>query len=139
MAMGWSIPMRANKKGGVQTSVGNRHLKDLLYAALKNCDSDNPFQEAGLGEDMIFDIADATTFNAITEKIQRIFEDFRDRELADLQERPDNLRVVPDERADSGSWVLNIYFVNLEQDQPGVLRVIGNESGVVRIDLEDSR
>ena len=135
MAKGWSIPMRANKRGGVQTSVGNRHVRDLLYNALKNADSDNPFQELGLGEDMIFDIADATTFNSITEKVGRIFDDFKDEELAILQERADNLRVVPDETTSGGSWILNVYFVNLETDQPGTLRVLGNESGIIRIDL----
>lgn len=134
MAKGWSIPMRANKRGGVQTSVGNRHVMDLLYAALKNADSDNPFQELGLGEDMIFDIADATTFNSITEKLERIFADFREAELADLQERSDNLQVIPDPKTSGGSWIMNIYFVNLESDQPGTLRVLGNESGIIRIE-----
>lgn len=126
MATGISIPARANKRGGFARSVGSVNVRKLLATALGNNDSNNPFQELGLGR-IIFDPGDETTFADVTEQIRQIFEGFRIAEIAELQDRSDNLVV---EQRGEGEYEMRLYFIDLETGLPGEATVSGGITGL---------
>lgn len=131
--MGTGIDTRfvGSGRGGFRQAKDNEHIKGLLSAALGPGESDNPFQSLGLGEDMIFDPADPTTFTDVRDRIREIFADFETAELAKLQERPDNLKVTFDKTApEGGSYGMIVYVINLETDSPFDMSVIGGPGGI---------
>lgn len=131
MGTGISTKLVGSGRGGFKMAVDNDHIRGLLGAALGPGESDNPFQNLGLGEDMVFDPADATTFTSVRDRIREIFEDFEAAELAKLQERPDNLRVVFDKTApEGGTYGMIVYAVNLETDSPFDMTVLGGVGGI---------
>lgn len=127
MAAGISSPARANGNGGLLIVTKDQHIRSLVGVALGEGDSNNPFQDLGLGEEMIFDIADPGSFNAVADKITRIFQGFEESELAQLQDREDNLSV---EELSEGEFNMKVFFVNLQTGQADELGVVGNASGV---------
>ncbi len=131
MGTGISTEFVRSGHGGFKQDKDNDHIRGLLGAALGPGDSDNPFQDLGLGEDMIFDPADSTTFNDVRDRIKEIFEDFERAELATLQKRQDNLKVTFDKTApEGGSYGMIVYAVNLETDSPFEMTVLGGPGGI---------
>lgn len=126
MATGISVPARQNKRGGFSVSKGGGNVRKLLAVALGNNDSNNPFQELGLRR-IIFDPGDETTFADIAEQVREIFEGFRLAEIAELQDRSDNLVV---ERRGEGEFEMRLYFVDLETGLPGEATVSGGITGL---------
>lgn len=132
MAKGFSIPFRANHKGRVVLSDGDTHLAELLGIAFGSGDSNNPFQELGLGEDMVFENATEELFNNIAVKIRTIFENFEDEELAKLQDRTDNLEMKVG--SEEGTWEMVVYYINLERDAPGTFKVFGGRAEGITVE-----
>ncbi len=126
MAVGLSLPWRANKRGGVFRSKSDETLKKLIATALGNNDSNNPFQELGL-DDIIFEPGDELTFGPLRTRIEEIFEDFQDQELGALQTRDDNLTVTT---ISEGQFEMKLFFVNLETDLPGEATVFNGIAGL---------
>jgi len=130
MGYGIDTVFSGSGRGGFKMAKDNDHIRGLLSTALGSGESFNPFQDEGLGEDMIFDPVDPTTFVAVRDRIREIFSDFEKAELAKLQERPDNLKVVYDGTApDGGSYGMIVYAVNLETDSAFSLNVVGGVGG----------
>ena len=127
MATGIASPARENGNGGFLLATKDQHIRELLGVALGEGDSNNPFQDLGLGEEMIFDIADSGTFNAVADRITRIFQRFEEDEFAQLQDREDNLSV---DEISEGEFEMHVFFINLETGEADELGVIGNASGV---------
>lgn len=130
MGKGIDTEFRRSGRGGFRIAKDNAHIMGLLSTALGNCQSANPFQQLGLGEDMIFDPADPTTFGKVRDKIEEIFQDFERNELAKLQARSDNLKVVPLDMDEGGKYGMLVYAVNLETDAPFQMTVVGGAQGV---------
>lgn len=131
MAQGFSVPMRADNKGRVILPSGDQHLAELFAVAFGSGDSDNPFQEPGLGEYMIFENATEELFQDITVKVREIFGAFEDEELAKLQDRENNLTIGVG--AEEGTWEMLVYFINLERDAPGTFKVFGGRAGGIQV------
>lgn len=128
MGKGIATVVSASKKGGFKLSVGSNHIMGLLQAAMGSGDSSNPFQDLGLGEDMIFDLLDMSTFAPVQDRIRDIFEDFEANELASLQKRPDNLKIV---ETSEGEAAILVYAVDLESDSEFAVAVTGTANGLM--------
>lgn len=127
MATGYSSPLRKDKGGRLKLTSGGLHLAELLMSALGDGTSDNPFQEPGLGEFMIFQIPQEQIFSQVADRIRIIFESFEDDELAKLQDSPANLQGK--EGTEPGTWEMQVLYIDLETDIPGTLKVVGGQSG----------
>lgn len=130
MTQGISVTLKGSGRGGLKQDKDNDHIRGLLSVALGEGESDNPFQDLGLGEDMIFDPADPATFTSVRDRIKEIFDDFERAELAKLQARPDNLKVTFDKTApEGGAYGMIVYAVNLETDSPFEMTVFSAPGG----------
>lgn len=85
MARGIRLPMKA-KNGRLVMLGGDAYIEQLIFAALGNNDSENPFQDIGLGEFMIFGINDRLTEGQIRKRVVAAFDTLRRDQLATLEE-----------------------------------------------------
>jgi hypothetical protein len=127
MGTGINTVTRASKRGGFLQATKKDHIMGLISTALGTGDSDNPFQDLGLGEKMIFDPVDYTTFVPVKDRIREIFQNFETEELAALQERPDNLQII---ETTEGEVAMTVYYVDLETDEKDEMSIVGNPSGI---------
>jgi hypothetical protein len=128
MSKGIASVWAANKRGGLRLAKDNEHIAGLVETAMGSGDSANPFQNLGLGEDMIFDPMNLETFAPVKDRIEEIFGGFEEEELAALQKRPDNLKIV--ETAE-GQAAMLIFAINLELDDNFTLSVTGSTNGLI--------
>ncbi len=128
MGQGIATIIAASKRGGFRMAKGTEFILGLLQTALGTGDSANPFQELGLGESMIFDPLNLSTFAPVQDRIRDIFEDFANNELTSLQERPDNLQII--ETAEAEAAIL-VYAIDLEAGSPFSMSVMGTANGLV--------
>lgn len=128
MSTGIDPVWRANKKGGLRLVKNNDHIGSLLQVALNSGDSENPFQILGLGEWMIFDLLNLSTFAPVQDRIREIFDDFEDNELAALDNSDKNLQIIETGEAEAG---IQINYINLETGIKSNLVVKTGPSGFV--------
>lgn len=128
MGKGIATVISASKRGGFRIATSDEHIFGLFLVALGSGDSANPFQELGLGERMIFNPLDMSTFAPVQDRIRDIFDDFSNQELASLQERPDNLKIVETDEAEAA---ILVYAVNLESGSSFSMSVTGTSNGLV--------
>jgi hypothetical protein len=128
MSGGINPVWKASKRGGARLAKNDIHIGTLLQVALGSGDSENPFQELGLGEKMIFDLLDLSTFAPIQDRVKEIFEDFEDNELAALDDTGTNLQIIETRQAEAG---MQIDYVNLETGRKSSLVVAGSSNGLI--------
>ena len=69
MAKGIKLPTRV-VKGRIALLGGDDYIAQLVLTALGDGESENPFQDLGLGERMIFDINDDITQAEIKQRVE---------------------------------------------------------------------
>ena len=130
MGTGIDTRSKGNGQGGFRMAINNEHIMGLVGVAMDSGESGNPFQNLGLEEDMIFDIAEPSTFAAVRDRVEEIFEIFERDDLAALQKRSDNLKTIRVENDRGGEYGIMIYVINLETDTPFAMTVTGGTNGV---------
>lgn len=85
MAKGIKLPMRA-KNGRLVLLGGDAYVEQLIFTGLADGESENPFQDLGLGEFMIFGINDKMTDGQIRERVKSMFAILARDQLAALEE-----------------------------------------------------
>lgn len=112
MGKGLSIPVGVNQGGGAQLEDDPQHLRTILRLALSPGEDDNPFQNLGLDERIIFSINDPETRGVARNIIQKILQKFNDR-LALDPATPIEFSVIEEGRLD-----ISFRYVNLDTNQP---------------------
>lgn len=84
MAKGITLPITV-KNGRFVLSEGDDYIYQLVMRALGEGESDNPFQDIGLGEFMTFDINDKQSNGLIRSRIKAIFTELESDQLAKLR------------------------------------------------------
>lgn len=84
MAKGIKLPLTA-KNGRLVLATGDAYIEQLIYTGLGSGDSDNPFQDLGLGEFMIFDINDQIPEGEIKRRVEAVFDVLNRDQLAMLE------------------------------------------------------
>jgi len=80
MPTGLKIPVGVDKSGGAAIETNeSAQTKKLLLLALSENDDDNPFQDVGIDEDLIFQVKSPGTRARAERKINRVLERFFDR------------------------------------------------------------
>jgi len=105
MAMGIELPTRA-VKGRLKRLGGDEYINQLVQVALGDGDSDNPFQDLGLGEFMIFAINNEQVDGEIKTKVKAVFSSLESDQLARLLD----MKIVDEENEKK----LFLLYQNLE-------------------------
>jgi len=112
MAKGLKLPVGVDSMGGAAMVEGEDDNKQVIMAALSDCDNDHAFQQdIGLGVDMIFDISDPISRARILRKVRSIFDRFE--ALHRFRLLTDTLRWTTDE----GELTLEFIYHDIESDE----------------------
>jgi len=118
MAQGIAFPFRASPRKGVELSEGPEYIRHLVLVALGDCDSDNPYQDLGIGNAVIFrNLSNPAVQGWVTRKVRDIFRTFEAEELARLH------TLDFEGSVDDGDLTALITYVDLETNTPNELRV----------------
>jgi len=109
-ASGIGSPFRADSDGGLALSEGDAYVRAQVFAAVNVNTSDNPFQDLGVGESMIFENAEDPAWRrTVRERIVTQFKALETNNLARL------VRVDFATRGnESGDFEMTVVYVNLE-------------------------
>jgi hypothetical protein len=83
MATGIKLPTTI-KNGRLELLGGDDYIRQLVETAMGDSDSENPFQDIGLGEFMIFDINDPLSEGEIRDRVRKAFASLESDQLARL-------------------------------------------------------
>lgn len=109
MATGLRLPLGVDERGGAALEEGDEQLSKIISIALAPCDSANPFQDLGIDEAVIFDLASPRTQARLKSRIERVFRRLEAEKRAKLK----SLRFEPAE----GELIAKITYINLESDE----------------------
>lgn len=116
MAQGLKLPLET-KNGRLVLMSGDDYINQLVITALIGGYSDNPFQDIGLGDYMIFDINDALTEGEIRRRIEAVFVSLEKDQLAKLEDPDTDVQFT---RKD-GDLFAEITYTNMEtQERPEI-------------------
>ena len=118
MSTGMLSPLSASKKGGAVTVSGSDLIWQLLVTALRDCSSDNPFQDLGIGDQNIFSLSDQQSIAKLNLAVQRIFLQFEANQLARLVKGD---RGIVFSKSVEGRLNCEISYVDLETDKSETL------------------
>src|SRR5438445_220529 len=111
MATGFAIPPRANATGGVALSSGDEQDLSIIALALGADENDNSFQQdTGLGDEMIFDIADPLAEAVILGRLRRVFAMFQRLKRFKLLEETVRFTQL------DGDTILSFKYLSMETD-----------------------
>lgn len=119
MAKGIELPIQI-VNGRIKLLSGDDYIEQLILVALGECDSDNPFQDLGLGEFMIFAINAEAIEGEIRQKVRAIFSSFERDRLAKLPSA--SARSIRFEQKGEEK-VMYLDYVNLETGERRELEV----------------
>ncbi len=108
---GLKLPVSVNKSGGLSVNTDEaEHTKQLLMTAFGESNDDNPFQDAGMDQGMIFSI-DSPGFRARAEKaVMAVIAKFSDR-IKLASSAPMTLT-----RNDDQEVILSFEYIDLQTD-----------------------
>lgn len=109
MAQGLKLPLEAADGRLVKLS-GDEYIEQLVRTAFLSGDSDNPFQDGGFSEKMIFQINDSTTDGEIRQMAKAIFASLEQDQLAKIATGQNAIRIV----TEGEERHLEVTYVNME-------------------------
>lgn len=112
MAQGLKLPL-ATKNGRLIKLSGDDYIQQTIVTAFLGSDSDNPFQQIGLGEEMIFDLNDEETAGKIKAKVLLIFDGFENDQLAKLENPEQDVTFT----IDGANQYMSISYINIETQE----------------------
>lgn len=120
MAQGIRLPLQT-KNGRLVKLSGDDYIEQLIFTALGDNETENPFQDIGLGEFMIFGINDSYTEGEIRERVKQVFESLENDQLAKLAS--DDKALSFERNKGTGQLVLFLSYVNLETQEQNEIEV----------------
>lgn len=120
MAQGIRLPLEA-KNGRLRLLSSDAYIEQIIVTALGDNESENPFQNIGLGEFMIFGINDSYTESEIRERVEQIFESLETDQLATLDSEDKALTFKRDKGTGRLKMFLN--YTNLETQEQNEIEV----------------
>lgn len=120
MAKGIALPAKTIN-GRLQMLGGDDYISQLVMTMLGRSDSDNPFQDIGLGDWMIFDINDRMTEGEIRERVVAGFKSLEVDQLARLDNPQKDITFI---RVDgTGELYMDLVYENMETQERVELEV----------------
>jgi len=122
MAQGLKIPLET-ANGRLKLLTGDDYIQQLVMTALGDGDSENPFQDLGLGEFMIFGINDDLSDGQIREKTIRLFTLLERDQLAKLGDPQTDIFFEEDKGLAGVERKMNVLYINMETQERAELEV----------------
>lgn len=126
MPTGLRMPVGVDGTGGAALSSGDAQNQKIIKIALSDCDSDNAFQDIGLGNWMIFEIDAPEVQARALNFIRRIFRQFRAEQRYKLLER-----TIQFTKTTEGELDLEFKYLDIESDQESTFRASVTGGGFV--------
>lgn len=118
MAQGISVPLKT-KNGRLQLVSGDAYIDMLVRIALGDNQSDNPFQDIGLGaERWIFGINDGMAEGEIKTAVLSVFESLERDQLAKIKQSD-----IKFDRSEEGVLKMDLAYTNIETQERVELEV----------------
>jgi len=111
MGKGLSVPVRVNQGGGAKLEEDPFHLSTVLRLALSAGDDDNPFQNLGIDQSILFAINDSGAQATARNIIKKILNKFSDRLKLD-ESRP-----VQFSQPNEGELEVSFRYINLDNNE----------------------
>jgi hypothetical protein len=118
MPTGLALPVQIGTYGRAKLVSGSELLRQLLLCSLRDCASENPFQDLGISQRLIFDINDAHAVGEVRTRIKQIFANFEAQRLAKLPGGDNSLIFT---QSEEGSLDVEIKYLDLETDKPDTI------------------
>lgn len=111
-ASGLALPFAASGEGGLAVLYGDEYILQLVRTYAADCDSDNPFQDIGIGLEAVFQLSsDGAWKGQIRRKMQQMFKLYLERT---------NLAVLKDvsfAKTEDGVDTMNVVFISVESNE----------------------
>ena len=125
MSTGMRIPVGANPSGGAALVSADENDLKTIRSALGSDDNENAFQQGiGLGDGMIFELADPTTRNIIERRVVDIFRRFEAQKRYILRVGT----IKWEEDPANQQYIMSFKYLNVESDEDKVFRQQFNRS-----------
>lgn len=119
MPTGLAVPVGVGQDGGARLSTGDENDSKIIRLALGSDDNENAFQQnIGLGDRMVFDIADSVARSKITRRLLELFRSFEAQQRYIL--RQNTIQWTEGE----GEITLSFMYVQVESDQEKEFREV---------------
>jgi hypothetical protein len=128
-AAGLSTPFRADTDGGALVVEGEEYVRQLILTAMGTNESDNPFQDLGVGEDSIFKVSADPRWKASLRRRIKAQLDLLDRENLARFVRLD----MPQDSGSDGSYTVELTYLNLETQKESTLGALVAQNGDVNL------
>jgi hypothetical protein len=109
MMKGISIPI-GGQGGKLATVSGEDQLRKIIILNLSDCESANPFQDLGIGAQVIFDASSPATQGVIRSRIMQVFKRLERQGRASLAQGYPTFSAD----RDNGQLIAEIRYINLE-------------------------
>lgn len=126
MPVGLRMPVGVDASGGAALAAGDEQNNKIIKVALSDCDSENAFQDIGLGVWMIYEIDSPEVQARALNIIRRIFRQFRAEQRFKLLER--TIRFV---KSTEGETDLEFKYLDIESDQESTFKATVTGGGFV--------
>ncbi len=114
---GLGVPIRV-EAGGLAVCAGEEQLRNIILLSLSLCESENPFQDLGIGADLVFDNDTEAVRGRIRGRVSSLF-----RRL----EREGRARLVlgyPIFAREDDGLVVQLRYINLETTEEAELELL---------------
>jgi hypothetical protein len=117
MPKGLAIPFAVSASGGLATVDSDEQDNKIISLALGSDDNENAFQQnIGLGEDMMFDLADSQLRGKMIGRLRTVFANFQRQKRYKLVESS----IVWSDG--DGETILEFKYFNIESDEERTFR-----------------
>lgn len=126
MPTGLRMPVGVDGTGGAALSSGDDQNNKIIKTALSDCDSENAFQDIGLGIWMIYEIDSPEVQARALNFIRRMFRQFRAEQRYKLLER-----TIQFTKTVEGELDLEFKYLDIESDQETTFKASLTAGGFV--------
>jgi len=111
-ASGLALPFAPSGEGGIKVLYGDEYILQLVRTYAADCDSDNPFQDVGIGLEAVFQLSsDGAWKGQVRRKLQQMFKLYLERTNLAV------LKSVSFEKGEEGVDTMNVVFISVESNE----------------------
>jgi len=111
-ASGLAMPVAIGGDGGLKLLAGDEYITQLVRTYAADCDSDNPFQDVGIGLEAVFQLSsDGAWKGQVRRKLQQMFKLYLGRTNLAV------LKSVSFEKGENGENTMNVVFISVESNE----------------------
>lgn len=126
MAQGIAVPAQVTDGGRLKLVKDDEYVQQLVFTALGDGDSENPFQpDLGLGDGMVFQLNDRREQARVKYRIERAFKSLESRLLAKLPAS----RAISFVETVEGELEVVVRYLNMETEDEGEMFLRRDSTG----------